>query len=404
MPVWRAAAVGLAVGLAAIWLVRSRELSAVVLVGLLLGAAVGLVLLAALTGCLAGVARAFGARGRVADFVRALVAGEAVALGCLGPVQLVTAAVDSTVAWLVHFGVLCWWLAFLWGALRRGIGLPSWRAGGAVAAVVAAATVFAMLPGTFLGAYRIPSGASLPTIAVGDRILVNLAAYRLRVPFLDLTLAEFGTPQRGDLVVFTAPRTGEDFIKRVVAVAGDRIAVDDDGTLRLDGGAAPRCLLAMVTAPERDDPSSRRAEFDIFLERVGDTIYTVRQYHEGSGAPEPIRTAPGAYRGGGEVLVLGGELPGRPYPRRGTREAAEGGVVVPPGELFVMGDNRDNSNDSRFWGTVPVESVVGKVWVILRGRPREGADRWVWAHDPPDTSEHELDADGAACVGRLMGP
>jgi signal peptidase I len=261
--------------------------------------------------------------------------------------------------------------------------------------------LFGLAPPMLLGTYRIPSASTAPTIQAGDHLLVNRAAYRLRLPYIDVTLAEYGTPKRGDIVVFKSPRTGEEFIKRVAAVSGDRVAVDEDGTVRIDGATVPRCRIATIAAPQGDHPSARRSEFDLFVERQGDTVYLIQQHHDdGNRRRESGRTVV-RDMGYGELLILGSEFPGRPYPRRGSPEAEQGGWAVPSGEIFVLGDNRDNSNDSRFWGTVPTDLVVGKAWVILRRARERNKDRWVCAHDPPDLSEFEMDAETTACVERL---
>lgn len=214
-------------------------------------------------------------------------------------------------------------------------------------------------------AFKIPSGSMLPTLEVGDHIFVNKLEYGIRFPFTDWLPVRYDAPHRGDVVVFDEPTQGPDaFIKRVVGVEGDRIEVEADGTLRINGQTVRRCPLGSIRAPQGDDPRSPKATFDLFVERLGDVRYTVRQIHDpgvgaGSGGRPGVRDV-----GGGLLLVTGGDLHSRPYPRRGTPDAARGGFVVPPGHVFVMGDNRDNSNDSRFWGPVPFARIKGKAMFI----------------------------------------
>ena len=150
-------------------------------------------------------------------------------------------------------------------------------------------------------AFKIPSGSMLPTLQIGDHILVNKFVYGVRLPFLDAEIADFGDPSRGDVVVFVYPEDPQkDFIKRVVAVGGDTVEVRDKRLL-VNG------------------------------EAVSDPYAT---YAEGlDGVPVPTRDQFGPF-------------------------------AVPPGEIFVMGDNRDRSYDSRFWGPVKVDHVKGKAFLI----------------------------------------
>jgi len=171
--------------------------------------------------------------------------------------------------------------------------------------------------------FRIPSGSMLPTLLVGDFILVNKYAYGLRLPVLNTRVVDIGSPQRGDVAVFRYPRDPSiDYIKRVVGLPGDRIGyygkrlyVNGEAvTLTADGGDADvRC------GPDN-------APADRLLEQLGAARHA--------------------------ILVCG---------RQGS---FEGEFTVPAGHYFVMGDNRDNSNDSRYWGAVPEENMVGKAFMI----------------------------------------
>lgn len=171
--------------------------------------------------------------------------------------------------------------------------------------------------------FRIPSGSMMPTLLVGDFILVNKFAYGLRLPVLTTKVVEMGEPERGDVVVFRFPRNpAEDYIKRVVGLPGDRIA-----------------------------------------------YYNKVVYVNG----KPMEQTPlGTYHGVGSGSVMDGaeireeqlEDVRHQILVRPGRLNVEGEYVVPPGHYFVMGDNRDNSNDSRFWGYVPEENLVGKAFLI----------------------------------------
>ncbi|UXI69662.1 signal peptidase I [Tahibacter amnicola] len=175
--------------------------------------------------------------------------------------------------------------------------------------------------------FRIPSGSMMPTLLVGDFILVNKFAYGIRLPVVDKKIIEIGEPSRGDVVVFRYPEDPrQDYIKRVIGLPGDEISYHDR-TLYVNGK-------------------------EVVQDRVG--------LYDGNDSE-----ARGLIHDGAESLVehLDGvdhaiiEIPTRPRIREGTWN-------VPAGHYFVMGDNRDNSQDSRFWGFVPEQNLVGKAFVI----------------------------------------
>lgn len=164
--------------------------------------------------------------------------------------------------------------------------------------------------------FQIPSGSMLPTLEVGDFILVNKYAYGLRLPVAGTKILEVDDPERGDVIVFRFPEDGRtNYIKRVVGLPGDRIRYQDR-ELFINGEEVESSFVARLPPAE------------LRRETLGDTQYNV-------------------------FLTLGR-----------TGRSGEGEWLVPEGEYFVMGDNRDNSNDSRYWGTVPDELVVGKAFAI----------------------------------------
>ncbi len=208
---------------------------------------------------------------------------------------------------------------------------------------VAVAVAIALMVRSFgVEAFKIPSGSMIPTLEVGDHIFVNKFLYGLRVPLSNAWFARWSSPQRGDVIVFRfPPDMSKDYIKRVVAVAGDRVATEGD-----------RVFVNDEELP-REMTSDRTDEDSTFREVNAGAEYFVRYDAGGS----PFRDLP---REGFSAPGLDCE--------EGPPPAA--GCVVQDGFLFVMGDNRNNSEDSRMWGATPVENVKGKamfVWASWRG-------------------------------------
>ena len=171
--------------------------------------------------------------------------------------------------------------------------------------------------------FRIPSGSMMPTLLVGDFILVNKYDYGIRLPVLNKKVYGIGSPQRGDVVVFRFPKDPSvDYIKRVVGVPGDRV-VYRDKTLFINGEKIPQIPAGTYIG---SGSGLSMSGADVRSEALGEVKH--------------------------DILVA---------PRVNGVTAD---VVVPEGHYFVMGDNRDNSNDSRYWGFVPDENLVGKAFMI----------------------------------------
>ncbi len=182
-------------------------------------------------------------------------------------------------------------------------------------------------------AFKIPAGSMIPTLEVGDHIFVTKYAY-----------AGNGSPRRGDVIVFKYPvDEGKDFVKRVVAVGGDAVAVRD-GVLWLNGAAVDtRAVEGDCRYDDRDDVADR------WLERRCTRFVETLD----GGAHEIVHDPLGERR----------DFPSERGCPTGTTAAATG-CVVSPDAVFVLGDNRDNSYDSRFWGTVPLGLVKGRASII----------------------------------------
>ena len=178
------------------------------------------------------------------------------------------------------------------------------------------AVILALFIRTFVvQAFKIPSGSMKPTLLVGDHILVNKFIYGIKIPFLNITLIPLKKPKSGDIVVFKFPEDPKkDFIKRVVAVEGDTVQI--------------RNKKVYINDRPMEDPYGTHLD------------------------PHSIR--------------------GAAQPRDNF-----GPVTVPPNSLFVMGDNRDHSYDSRFWGFVNLSAVKGKAFIMYWSWDKENSGiRW----------------------------
>ena len=198
--------------------------------------------------------------------------------------------------------------------------------------------------------FKIPSGSMIPTLLVGDLILVNKFHYGVRLPVINTKLTDGTPPQRGDVMVFRyPPKPSLDYIKRVVGTPGDEVAYLNK-RLAVNGKA-----IETNVVPEFFDEDSMRY---------------MRQFEEKL-ADKPHRLLNDEDR---PAFVPGAE--DFPY-RENCRYSVEGVVCkVPPGHYFMMGDNRDNSLDSRYWGFVPDKHIVGKavfVWMNFGNLKRIGS-------------------------------
>lgn len=186
--------------------------------------------------------------------------------------------------------------------------------------------------------FKIPSGSMVPTLLVGDLILVNKYHYGVRLPVINKKIVELNNPQRGDVMVFRYPANPSiDYIKRVVGVPGDEVGYKNQ-RLYLNGQ-----LVETQALPEFYDDDSTRY-FKQYSEKLGAVEHRILVDVQ---RPSYIR-------------------PTDPFPYKENCSYSAEGVTckVPAGHYFMMGDNRDNSEDSRFWGFVPDENIVGKAFFV----------------------------------------
>ena len=198
--------------------------------------------------------------------------------------------------------------------------------------------------------FKIPSGSMIPTLLVGDLILVNKFTYGLRLPVLNTKLTDGTPPARGDVMVFRyPPKPSLDYIKRVVGVPGDEVAYLNK---KLTVNGRP---VSKTAVPDFFEEDSMRY-FKQFEELPGDKRHRVLNDDAGPAFVQGVLDFPS---------------------KQNCRYSVEGVTCrVPEGHYFMMGDNRDNSLDSRYWGFVPDRNIVGRaflVWMNFSNLKRIGA-------------------------------
>ena len=185
--------------------------------------------------------------------------------------------------------------------------------------------------------YVIPSGSMIPTLLIHDHILVNKFAYGLRIPFTDTWMFKNSDPQRGDIVVFRSVEdSGYFMIKRVVGLPGDKIEIDPEGYVKINGEKLPTHPMTPTNEAASQAPYYAVSEADINGSYPDFTFY--------------------------EEDLKG--IHHRAMLMRGAPRFFDRPMTVPENEFFCMGDNRDNSKDSRYWGSLPRRNLLGKAMFV----------------------------------------
>lgn len=199
--------------------------------------------------------------------------------------------------------------------------------------------------------FKIPSSSMVPTLLVGDLIVVNKFTYGIRLPVLNRKIIEVGNPQRGDVMVFKYPKDmSQDYIKRVIGVPGDKITYENK---RLTVNGKEVSYTAMDEYLDDERPIYHKQ----FMENLGGVKHRILNMD-------------------GRRTFEFGAVENFPLKEACNYTYDKFTCTVPEGNYFMMGDNRDNSQDSRYWGFVPDKNIVGKaiyVWMNLGDLKRIGS-------------------------------
>lgn len=216
--------------------------------------------------------------------------------------------------------------------------------------------------------FQIPSGSMMPTLLIGDFILVEKFAYGIKDPIYQKTLIETGHPKRGDIVVFKYPDDPRlDYIKRAVGLPGDKVTYDP---ISKEVTIQPGCRSGQVCENALPITYSgvEASDFVQTLSRSnrGEASSGFFMLPKSESKKDGIRLGERKETLGGVIhriltVPIAQDQPGMYYQQQGQQLAS---WVVPPGHYFMMGDNRDNSADSRYWGFVPEQNLVGKATAI----------------------------------------
>ncbi len=216
--------------------------------------------------------------------------------------------------------------------------------------------------------FQIPSGSMMPTLLIGDFILVEKFAYGIKDPIYQKTLIETGHPKRGDIVVFKYPQDPSlDYIKRTVGLPGDRVSYDPvakEVTVQPNCSSGQACGNALPVTYSNVEPSDFVQTFARSNGREANSGFfqlAQNETKEGGIRLNERKETLGDVTHRILTVPIAQDQVGMYYQQQGQQLAT---WIVPPGHYFMMGDNRDNSADSRYWGFVPEQNLVGKATAI----------------------------------------
>lgn len=216
----------------------------------------------------------------------------------------------------------------------------AWRAFAEYArTIIIAVAVFALARTFLIEAFKIPSGSMEDTLLVGDFLLVNKAVYGAQIPFTHLRLPDFRKPERRDIIVFRFPKDRTTpYVKRLIGLPGDTVAMRD-GVLYVNG----QPQVERYVLHDRPNLDGTPEEFDWQRNFLVKSAQASEDYH----------------------------------PTRNTW----GPLIVPKQNYFVLGDNRDNSSDSRYWGFVPADLLMGRPMFVYYSYEHKQSDSYPWLTD-----------------------
>lgn len=238
-----------------------------------------------------------------------------------------------------------------------------------IEALLVALVIAMVVRGLLVEAFKIPSGSMIPTLVEGDHLFVSKLSYGIRVPMTKHYLHYFREPRRGEVVVFIYPKDEKlDFIKRVIAVPGDHVQIQGNDIRINDQLLIKNAVTLSGINPEDED--------QVLVSEIENGV-----------SKESFKVIPYTPEWEFYQVYVEDVFGKKHWMQRANLANSLGGewdFVVPKDQYFVMGDNRDNSSDSRVWGLVPRENIIGSplfIWLSWSSNPSSSwPEVWKWGH------------------------